>query len=141
MHTFQKGLINKELVHTKQQYHELQQPLNVKRTALKTYIWGQNIQKLLTSILFFTRMDIKRVRRETTDKHNNKLLVLSEEQERPLFNVKNTIIMFDLENTPPKYVLETLSLGPKNAVLNKFEPNDVLTQLDLFINHCDKRTK
>ena len=70
MHTFQKGLINKELVHTKQQYHELQQPLNVKRTALKTYIWGQNIQKLLTSILFFTRMDIKRVRREKTDTHN-----------------------------------------------------------------------
>ena len=36
-------------------------------------------------------------------------------------------------------MLETLSLGPKNAVLNQFEPNDVLTQLDLFINRCDKK--
>ena len=30
-------------------------------------------------------------------------------------------------------------MGPKNAVLNKFEPNDIIAQLDLFINHCDKK--
>ena len=44
--------------------------------------------------------------------------------------------MCDLNITPPNYVLETLSLGPKNAVLDKFEPKDVLAELDGLINHC-----
>ena len=68
--------------------------------------------------------------------HNKKLLQLSDEQQQPLFNVKNTVIMYQLEKQPPQYVLETLSLGPKNAVLDKFNPHDVLAELDMLLNVC-----
>ena len=68
--------------------------------------------------------------------HAKKLSNLSDEQQRPLFNVKNTVVIHDLDKTPPTYVLETLSLGPKNAVLDRFEPKDVLVELDGLLNHC-----
>ena len=68
--------------------------------------------------------------------HHKKLLTLSEEQERPLFTVKNTVVTNNLDNEPPSYVLETLSLGPKNAVLDRFEPKDVLAELDGLLYFC-----
>ena len=37
---------------------------------------------------------------------------------------------------PPKYVLDTLSLGPKNAVLENFNKNDVLSELDKLLSFC-----
>ncbi len=32
--------------------------------------------------------------------------------------------------------METLSLGPKNAVLDKFNPKDVLAEVDGLMRHC-----
>ena len=32
--------------------------------------------------------------------------------------------------------METLSLGPKHAVLDKFNPRDVLIELDRFVVYC-----
>ena len=69
-------------------------------------------------------------------RHNKKLLELSEQQERPLFNVSNTVLTYELDSEPPRYVMETLSLGPKNAVLDKFKPNDVLAELDGLLYYC-----
>ena len=57
--------------------------------------------------------------------HNQKLLRLSEEQERPLFNVSNTVKMFQLDRTPPSFVLDTLAMGPRNPVSDRFDPKDV----------------
>ena len=37
-------------------------------------------------------------------------------------------------------MLETLSLGPKHAILDKLNPNDVLVEMDLFLNHCKKKS-
>ena len=90
----------------------------------------------LPSIILHSRIKRIEARRTQQNTHNKKLCALSEEQERPLFSVKNTVVMCDLTITPPKYVLETLSLGPKNAVLDAFEPKDILTELDGLINHC-----
>ena len=39
---------------------------------------------------------------------------------------------------PPDYVMKTLSLGPRNAVLDPFDPKDILTELDLFLDHCSE---
>ena len=47
-------------------------------------------------------------------------------------------VIRDLDKTPPTYVLETLSLGPKNAVLDRFEPKDVLVELDGLLSHCKR---
>ena len=68
--------------------------------------------------------------------HEEKLSALSEEQNKPLFTVKNTVRLCNLEHTPPQYVLDTLSLGPKNSVLNKFEQKDILMELDCFLEYC-----
>ena len=35
--------------------------------------------------------------------------------------------------------METLSLGPKNAVLEKFNPNEVLMELDNVLEFCRKK--
>ena len=39
---------------------------------------------------------------------------------------------------PPDYVMKTLSLGPRNAVLDPFDQKDILKELDLFLDHCSE---
>ena len=93
----------------------------------------------LPSVVLHTRNTRVETHREQLRNHNKKLTFLSEEQERPLFNVKNTVVLCDLETPPPAYVMETLSLGPKNAVLGKFDPKDVLAEVDGLLSHCKNR--
>ena len=52
--------------------------------------------------------------------------------------MKNTVLTCGLGHKPPDYALETLELGPRSAVLDTFEPKSVLTQLDLFLEHCEQ---
>ena len=44
--------------------------------------------------------------------------------------------MCGVDTTPPAYVLETLALGPKNAVLDRFDPKDILSELDGLLYFC-----
>ena len=46
------------------------------------------------------------------------------------------VILHELDVTTPKYVMDTLSLGPKNSVLEKFNPHDVLAELDGLLSFC-----
>ena len=78
----------------------------------------------------------QQTRREQLKTHNKKLENLSDEQERPLFSVKNTVVLCDIEQSIPGYVMETLSLGPKNAVLDKFDQKEVLAEVDKLLNYC-----
>ena len=55
-----------------------------------------------------------------------------------MFSVSNTVRLFELDKTPPTYVMETLSLGPRNPVIERFNPNDVLVELDKFLKHFQK---
>ena len=57
---------------------------------------------------------------EVASTHQKKLDNLSKQQEHRLFNVHDTVRLFELDIHPPKYVLDTLSMGPKNPILNKF---------------------
>ena len=50
--------------------------------------------------------------------------------------MKNTVLTYELDVNPPSYVMETLALGPKNAVLDKFNAHDTLAELDMLLNHC-----
>ncbi|MCP3849671.1 MAG: hypothetical protein GY694_05465 [Gammaproteobacteria bacterium] len=70
--------------------------------------------------------------------HSKKLMTLSSEQGKPLFSVHNTVTLCDLDTTPPNYIMDTLSLGPKNAVLDKFNPRDILIELNRFVVYCNK---
>ena len=91
---------------------------------------------LLPSVSFHTRIACRATRLDRAAVPNNKLLALSEEQEKALFNIKITVIPYNLDSTPQKYAMETLSLGPKNAVIEKFEPKDLLAELDGLLSYC-----
>ena len=45
--------------------------------------------------------------------------------------------LYQLDRTPPSFVLDTLAMGPRNPVSDKFDPNDVLVELDRFMKHCE----
>ena len=45
-------------------------------------------------------------------------------------------MLYNLDKNPPSYVLETLSLGPKNSVLDKLNSKDVLAELDELLRYC-----
>ena len=86
--------------------------------------------------MLYSRISRILVRKRVQQTHEEKLSALSEEQNKPLFTVKNTVRLCNIEPTPPQYVLETLSLGPKNSVSNKFEQKDILMELDCFLEYC-----
>ena len=44
--------------------------------------------------------------------------------------------MHNLDEDPPRYVMDTISLGPKNAVLEQFNPHDILAELDGLLSYC-----
>ena len=90
----------------------------------------------IPSIILHNRYDIRLLRKIQTQKLNKKLVNLSNEQKKPLLSINNTVICHKLDVVPPKYVLDTLSLGPKNAVLENFNKNDVLSELDKLLSFC-----
>ena len=131
VHTFQKGLLRKELYRAREDLKFARAKLETRRDAIKNNV----PEKLLPSVALHSRIKCRTTKSNRTLIHNKKLLALSEEQEKPLFNVKNTVIAYNLDSNPPKYVMETLSLGPKNAVIEKFEPKDVLAEMDGVMNY------
>ena len=134
VHDFQRQLLTKELHKAKGDLQKLNRTLDDKRHQLITVV----PEKCLPSVVIYSRMARHGTRREQSERHNRKLTALSEEQERPLFNVQNTVVICGLETPPPTYVMETLSLGPKNAVLDRFDPKEVLAEVDGLLYHCKK---
>ncbi len=135
VHTFQCQLLTKELFKAKTTLKEQKLLLDQKRDIMKRSV----PRKCLSSIVLHSRMERYKIRRDLTNRHNKKLNNLSEEQERPLFSVKNTVVTCGVDTTPPAYVLETLALGPKNAVLDRFDPKDILSELDGLLYFCKSR--
>ena len=119
---FQKGLLRKELHRAKELRRTLNSKLGEKRGEIQKVV----PEKILPSVAFHSRQSTREARKDVENIHRKKLLALSEEQERPLFNVKNTFIQDNLDEVPPQYVMDTLSLGPKSAVLERFNPHDGL---------------
>ena len=71
-------------------------------------------RKLLPSVLLFTIVTVFNTRKNVEVTHAKKLENLSKEQGRPLFDLHDTVKLFELDVFPPKYVLDTLALVPKN---------------------------
>ena len=129
---FQVNLLRKEIFKASEEGRTTSHKLDATREKLKQIV----PRYCIPSIILHTRYDIRLLRNEQSKNLNKKLKTLSDEQDRPLFNVRNTVICYELDKLPPKYVLETLSLGPKNSVLEKFHQNDVLCELDGLLKHC-----
>ena len=95
--------------------------------------------KLLPSVLLFTRVTLYNIRKNVEATHTKKLENLSKEQGRPLFNLHHTVKLFELDIVPPKHVLDTLALGPKNPVLEKSDWKAMLVEIDLLLNHLQEQ--
>jgi len=129
---FQQKLLHKEIVKAREDQKSRISELSEQRNTIK-----QNAPiKTIPSIVLFTRLNRIETRKQQKATHDKKLSAWSKEQERPLFSVDNTVLAYELDAPPPEYVMKTLSLGPKNAVLDKFDPKDVLAELDELLVHC-----
>ena len=129
---FQLKLLRKEIVTAKSDVKHSMEKVTNNRKEIQ-----HNISyKCLPSIVLHTRMFLRRVRSNQTNKLNDKLHRLSEEQERPLFNVHNTVMCYGLMKTPPKFVMDTLSLGSRNSIMEVFNQNEVLAELDGLLRFC-----
>ena len=129
---FQRNLLKKEIIRAKGDHKNKVLKLEECRNDIKS----KAPTNTLPSIILYSRINKNKVHREQTRTHNKKLEALAAEQEHPLFSVDNTVVTYELENTPPDYVMKTLALGPKNAVLDQFDPKDILAELDGLLEHC-----
>ena len=136
VHNFQRNLLKAELNKAKKLKDSHMNVVSTKRTALRDAVKVE----LIPSIVLFTRQSVKEVRAEVQRTHSKKLEQLSKEQQRPLFDVHDTVKICDLDIQPPRYVIDTLALGPKNAVLDTFDSKETLSQIDALLNRC-KRDK
>ena len=132
VHNLQKRLLNKELLKAKADRKALDSVLVERRHQLRVVV----PDKILPSVAVFTRLERRDTRRRGAEVHNRKLAKLSEEQERPLFQVCNTVVVSGQGIKPPKYVMQTLALGPRNAVLDRFDPKELLAEIDDLMDHC-----
>ncbi len=136
VHNFQRRLLLKEIDKAKKQLSEHYVKLDEKRQILR-----ENIpKKCIPSVILHSRIERKKNRQSTQQTHKKKLQNLSEKQNRPLFNVENTVIVCEFTGHIPNYVKQTLSLGPRHPVMSKFKENDVLVELDSFLNYCQKNS-
>ena len=135
VYSFQKKLLHQEIVKAKGDRVELHKNVDVKRLLVKK----QAPVYCRASIVWHYRRKKLETYKEVTSKHNSKLINLSKQQERPLFSVSNTVKVLVPELSPPKYVMETLSMGPKHPVMDRFDSKDVLVELDNLLKECERR--
>ena len=64
---------------------------------------------------------------------------MSKEQGHPLFNIFDTVKLFELDIVPPKSILETLVQGLENLLLEKFIQKVMLAEIDLLLNHLQEQ--
>ena len=133
---FQRKLLNQELKRAKDALANHEHNHARKRKELQNCL----PEHLFSSVLFYTRSSLRKVRSEVVSRHQKKLKQLAIEQERPLFEVYDTVKLHEVDIVPPRYVLDTLALGPKNSVLDRFDPHTVLADLDTLLRSC-KRNK
>ena len=77
-------------------------------------------------------------RRTISITHEKKLANLALHQQKPLFNVTNTVKLYDVSINIPDYVMQTLAMGPRNPIMDVFDENEVLVELDCFLKFCRK---
>ena len=132
VHNFQAKLLKTELNKAKKSIEKHAKAVADKRIALQSVV----PDKLVPSVVLFCRIEVSNTKEELMEKHSNKLQNLSREQERPLFNVHDTVKLVELDEVPPKYVLDTLALGPNNSILDKFNSKEMLAELDILLKKC-----
>ena len=135
VHNFQRRLLKGELNKAGVTLENHVKKINEMRDILKETV----DQRFIPSIVVFTRIAVKITNKEVSSNQRRKLESLSLQQERPLFNVQDTVKLYQLDVKPPQYVLDTLAMGPRNPVLDKFNKKDVLAEIDYLLSRLKKR--
>ena len=97
---FQRRLLRKEIVTAKTSYSSITNIVDEKRSALITSVRDE----LLPSVALYSRIERKAFRKDSEGTHAKKLENLSSEQDRPLLNVSNTVITYNLNYSLPKFL-------------------------------------
>ena len=130
---FQRRLLKQELFRAKQLAETHKVSVHEHLTKLREVAKEQ----WLPSILLHIRYAVAKERVKVVSVHQKKLNMLSKEQARPLRSSLDTVKVVDDDIKPPQYVMDTLALGPKNPVLDKFNPKESLAELDMLLHHCN----
>ena len=101
---FQRKLLREKLFKAKKALAEHVSKVYEKRNILKSVLPS----RLLPSVLVFTSLTLFNTRKSVEATHTKKLENLS--KELPLFNLHNTVKLFELDIVPSKYVWDTLAL-------------------------------
>ena len=133
VHNFQRRLLKNELAKARSTLKEHEKSVNNKRSKLNRTV----DEILLPSIVLYTRISKRKCRETVLETQRNKLSILSADQDRPLLRTQDTVRLFDIDIVPPKYVMDTLALGPKNSVLTKFDQKDTLAEIDSLLHKLD----
>ena len=97
-------------------------------------------ETLLPSVILYTRILKSECRDNELETQRKKLEMLSVDQDRPLFNIQDTVRLFDIDIVSPKYVIDILALGLKNSVLTKFEQKETLVEIDSLLHKSNTQS-
>ena len=89
---------------------------------------------MIPSVAQYSMAPVHRVHAVVLPTQKKKLENLSKQQELPSFNVYDTVKLSEIDLQLPRYVLDTLVLGPKNPVLDKFNEKEVSAEIDHLLN-------
>ena len=132
VHNFQRGLLHKEIGKARTALTQCITRLDQSRHCITQKLPS----RCVPSAVIYSRIDRVAHRKATSATHEKKLKNLSLLQEKPLFNVENTVKVIDVSVHIPKYVFQTLAMGPRNPVMTEFCEKEVLSELDCFLKFC-----
>ena len=101
------------------------------QTEIPEVLWAS-----ITNVIHIEHI---RMTLQLEDKHKWKLVCLSELQDRPIKENYKNVLVLDDDIQIPEFVMKCLSLGPKHPVLEKFNSNDVLTEIDCLLEHIEPK--
>ena len=128
VHNFQRKLLKEELLKAKKALAEHESKVYEKGNILKSVL----LSKLLPSVLLFTRVNCIIHERMLKQRTLKNWKICQKKQGHPLFNLHDTVKLFELDIVPSKHVLDTLALGPKNPVLEKSDQKAMSAEMDLL---------
>ena len=133
---FQRKLLREELFKAKKALAEHVSKVYEKRNILKSVLPS----RLLPSVLVFTSLTLFNTRKNVEATHTKKLENLSKEQELPLFNLHNTVKLFELDICHQN-MYKILLHCSKNPVLEKFDQKVMLAEIDRPVLGSPPRTE
>ena len=134
VHNFQRRLLRKELAASLRAIEEASNRLDMQRLTIATMDLPEHIMR---NVVFQARSLVRKVNKETSERHHKKLAALATKQDKPLRGIGTTVhTIGDIEL--PRWAIDVLSLGPKHPVRTKFNELHFLADADTFLAELKK---